>query len=873
MNATPAVRLLIWIAAAKVVLGVAVAPWTLGLPNNSLDGHAYPPTVHLALAAVFGAGALMLLVGGARDERSVLLGAFFLCFGAVYAERLLERFLGATTTLSLSLLELVLWFPIGAVTPYLLWRFIALFPRARVSLRVDPLVRWGTRLAAFFGLVVVAFNVPTLLELWSGGYRAPAWSLLLVPRRPGTLYGELATALVVLALLLSPFRLRAGDRQESRRVRVLLSALAAGVAPTAVVVMLDAFFPAASRWMDRPTGTLAVGWFVYPALLSLPFTTGYAVLVHRVLEVRLIARKALRYALARWSAALLATVPLLALTCYLYYRRNESLAEVFSGTGAPVFFAVTALGFYAFARRQALLDAVDRRFFREQYDARQILSPLVERIRGTRDGRELAEFVTLGIDRALHLETVALLVEDPARGELVDPAQRVEPISSAGPLASLVASNRRALDVDPETAQGTIENLPAEEREWILDGGFWTLIPVVSSDGSLSAVIALGEKKSGLPFLNEDRQLLSAIANATALALEIQRLTSSRSHSSRSGIPDLPSTAPAQECFGCGRLYLPHHLRCPACARDLESAQVPYVLPGRFRFERRIGSGGMGVVYRAVDLALGRPVAIKTMRRFSVGDAMRLRREARAAAVVRHPNLAVIYGVESWHGNPMLILEFLEEGTLQARIEEAPLALRAVLDLGIALASALEKLHAANILHRDLKPSNIGFSADGSPKLMDFGIARLRFDLRREAAVLGDGPTMVDGLEASSWSPGVTSETASRQLVGTLHYLSPEAVGGEPPEVGFDLWGLSVVLYECLVGERIFRGSVREVMAAISAGSIPDLRELRPDCPTEVAELLAVFLHRDRGRRPAHAAALRHELELLRARVESPPSA
>ncbi|MCB1055089.1 MAG: serine/threonine protein kinase [Acidobacteria bacterium] len=871
MNARPSIRVLVWVAMIQVALGLLVAPWALRLPTTTVDGHAYPPSVHLLLTLVFAAGALMLLVGGARDERAVLLGAFFLCSGAVYAERLIERFLGGDPNLPVALLQLLLWVPIAAFQPFVLWRFVALFPRTHASLAVDRVVRTGGSLVGIVGVVLTVVNLPLLFQDWFDGYQAPDLSLLWAPRQPGTLFGDLVVFLVGVALVLGLFRLRADDRQEARRVRVLLGAVAMGFGPLVVFIALDALLPPVSQWLERPVGTLASGWLIYPALLSLPFTTGYAVLVHRVLDVRLIARKALRYGLARWSALVLATLPLLALVAYLYGRRDESLAEVFSGVDAAVFFAAAALGLYVFSRRQALLDAVDRRFFRDQYDARQILSPLLERIRSTRGSRELAEFVTLGIDRALHLESIALLVEDPARGELVDPGQRVAPLGTAGPLASLVASSPRALVVDPEVARSTLDSLAEEERSWILDGGFRTLVAVTSSDGSLSALIALGEKKSGLPLLGEDRQLLSAIAGATALALELQRLTSQRSNGAVGGALDLPSTAPAQECFGCGRLYLPHNVRCPTCQRDLEAALVPYVLPGRFRFERRIGAGGMGVVYRAVDLALGRPVAIKTMRRFSVGDAVRLRREARAAAAVRHPNLAVIYGVESWHGNPMLSLEFLEAGTLQQRIEQGPLAVRAVLDLGIALAGALEKLHAANILHRDLKPSNIGFSADGTPKLMDFGIARLRFDLRREATVLGDGLTRVHGLEATSWSADVTSETASRQLVGTLHYLSPEAVKGELPEAGFDLWGLSVVLYECLVGHRIFRGTVREVMTAISAGDIPDLRDQRRDLPAAVAETLSRFLARDRSRRPASAQALRHELELLRARVENPP--
>src|SRR6185369_13232900 len=99
---------------------------------------------------------------------------------------------------------------------------------------------------------------------------------------------------------------------------------------------------------------------------------------------------------------------------------------------------------------------------------------------------------------------------------------------------------------------------------------------------------------------------------------------------------------------------------CTSCSRRLESSHVPYLLPGKFRFERRLGAGGMGVVYRGVDLGLGRPVAAKTLKRVSPEDAMRLRREARTAAAVSHPHLAGVFGLESWQGTPLLIMELME---------------------------------------------------------------------------------------------------------------------------------------------------------------------------------------------------------------------
>ena len=152
---------------------------------------------------------------------------------------------------------------------------------------------------------------------------------------------------------------------------------------------------------------------------------------------------------------------------------------------------------------------------------------------------------------------------------------------------------------------------------------------------------------------------------------------------------------------------------------------APHTLRGVYRFDRRLGSGGMGVVYLARDLNLDRPVAIKTLPSVTPEQAARLRVEARAMAAVHHPNLAVIHGVETWQGTPFLIQEFLPGGTLSDRLRGGPLAIDAALRLCGTIAEALDQLHSAGIIHRDVKPSNIGFTDRDVPKLFDFGLAKL----------------------------------------------------------------------------------------------------------------------------------------------------
>ena len=873
MFGKPFIQVLIQLASIKCLVGTSAFLFVAGIPDRPPHTQTFDILINVGIVLIFGFAGIFLFMAGREDQRAVALAGFFLTLGSIYSERSIHRLVSRFDGLSQTVLEVIHWAPLASFMPFLLWCFVRDFPKTSGAPLTDQVSSAGVSLASTVGTILLALNLLGLARVLGFEFWATAFLPYFEPRGDSTCFSYVMVGLVALALLAAIWKTKHAAARERRRVGLLIAGIVLGSGPAVVYILIGLVSPAIRRWQYSPENMPLISLIVFPPLLLIPSTTAYAVLVHRVLNVRLIARKALGYALARYSALALAAVPLVGLGVYLYRRRSESLEQIFTGSSAILLSLTAILGISLFVKRQDLIDAVDRKFFRDQYDARQILTPLVEHIRNTSDRAELSDLVCHGIDRALHLETIALLVEAPERGELVDPTKRQRPLMLSGPLVSLVAASREPLDVDLEKRPRELPHLSSEDRDWLIDGEFHLLVPIVSFDGGLLGIIAMGEKKSGLPILKEDRQLLAAIANSAALALEVQRLRREGAAdplSTDTPVPALPTASPAQECFGCGRLYLPHNQSCPTCERELEPALVPYVMPGRFRFERRLGAGGMGVVYRAVDLSLSRPVAIKTMRRVSVDDALRLRREARAAAAVVHPNLALIYLVESWQGNPMLIMEFLEKGTLSDRLLLEVLEPREALALGAAMASALEKLHSANILHRDLKPSNIGYSLDGTPKLMDFGIARLQFDLRREAAVLTDGPTAVPGMDSLGWAKMGTPATASRQLVGTLHYLSPEAVQGMPPDPTFDLWSLTAVLYECLTGDRIFRGSLAEVMAAIREAQVPPLGERLPHCPSELEGFFSRALHGDRSQRPASASELREQLEFLEKGLSGP---
>jgi serine/threonine-protein kinase len=199
----------------------------------------------------------------------------------------------------------------------------------------------------------------------------------------------------------------------------------------------------------------------------------------------------------------------------------------------------------------------------------------------------------------------------------------------------------------------------------------------------------------------------------------------------------------------------------------------------------------------------------------------------------------------------MLVFEFLDGGTLADRIRRAPLTAEQVVALGIALASALEHAHAAGILHGDIKPSNIGYQGTqggGTPKLLDFGIARIMQGANRTAA---------SRLDATS-----DGTTATAAPIGTLAYLSPEALEGESPDTSFDLWSLALVLLEALLGRNPFRGQATlDTVLSIDRAVIVDALATGPPCPSPLRAFFEAALARNPSRRPASATEFRRSLE------------
>ena len=278
-----------------------------------------------------------------------------------------------------------------------------------------------------------------------------------------------------------------------------------------------------------------------------------------------------------------------------------------------------------------------------------------------------------------------------------------------------------------------------------------------------------------------------------------------------------------------------------------------------YRILEKLGAGGMGVVYLAEDMKLGRKVAIKVLSHEYTTNRDRLHRfeqEASAASNLNHPNILTIHEVGDDDGRHYIATEYIDGVTLRRKIAGSPLQTKEVLDIALQVASALEEAHAAGIVHRDIKPDNIMIRRNGYVKVLDFGLAKLTETVDRAPS----------DAEAST---KVLVQTDAGVVMGTSHYMSPEQARGKPVDARSDIWSLGVVMYEMVAGRTPFEGETStDVIVAITQKEPPSLARFAPDTPAELDWIVMKALRKDRDERYQTIKELLTDLRRLKQRLE-----
>lgn len=844
------------VAGAKV----AAAGWGVWGVFVSAEVTLRPFGVTLLLFGLTGA---LLMAGGTSDRRVRSLGAFFVLVASAFANPLLPHVESGVLGAVVAELRRL---PSEAFLPLAFWLFVRGFPsepKLPLAQRVADAFVVGS---ATIGTILFAANVWTSHRSVGLGSSFAATIVRALDREtPTQAYWPLLFLVMGAALPYLVWKLRFETIEARQRGAVFILALAAGITPMLVTVIATPFVPA----LRDPSLRAVIGWVLYGALISVIPSTAYAVVVKRVMDVHLILRRTSQHALARYAIWLVSVGPLTYMFLDLYLHRGR---KEFDLSEQPVLlFLLPLFGFGVLMFRERLLRGVDGWFLRGAVDYAEASARVERGFREARSIREIALLLTREIGRTIHPTRLVVFVADEKTQQLVAIEHTCQPLSLHSVLVELLRQIRRDIQFDPRSEGPAARLLPPTDRAWLLESELTLLCPLLDSGGRLLGMIGMDESQGGLPYTKQDRMFITTMSGHAAMQLEhlsLQEVAGDdRDRTDARGRVAIDwDKEPGAQCPQCWTMW-PGNVWMCSCQTPTVPAALPLLVKGKFRVERLIGSGGMGVVYLAVDVTLDRKVAIKTLPNVTPNRVAWLQREARMMASVLHPNLALIYGAEQWRGTPLLIVEYLEGGTLAEHLGRGVLDVAEVIDLGIVLADVLDRVHGSGVLHRDIKPTNIAYTRDGIPKLLDFGVAAIVDRSLSEDHALGEPGVerKVMTFRVDHSQPLQTYAGSSHRLIGTPLYLSPEAVAGEPPQPSIDLWSLSLVLYEGLTGRHPFDGdSVEHVIRRIQETHVPDVRDFRPDCPPELAALLRDSLSPILVRRPATATDLRTRLQRLR---------
>lgn len=675
----------------------------------------------------------------------------------------------------------------------LTYDFCSRFP---FSVEETGVVRWSRRiLYGCAALLWIPFNAPVLPHIFG----AMPWSALvaLVPFRPDGQYGgtiiagfESVTA-VLCCLVLGRNYLHIRTPGLRRRMRWAVLAVASSVS----TFLLFAFL----KLIYRLTGSVAVReWALFvdnaaAIVVGLSFIAiTYAVTQHRIFGIRLAIRQGFRYLLAKNVLRSMMFLPFLILVGKAIGSPDKSLRDVLLQSSWPSYSALAAAGLFGLRYQVQIRPWLDRRFFRMALGQEQMLLTLVDRIRQVESVEELCLIAGRVLDEALHVDGCHIFLREP------DGRLRVAYSQCPGRATGLREwLNRDGVDflrANSSFMLYEIQDRNEEEDAYASEPAEYLMIPVSGPELNSELTLALGPKRSEEPYTRRDHDLLKGIAVQMAIVREMLELKKSVEQERRTRVQvlghlDSQRVQLLTECPDCGRCYTTAESKCAYDGVTLSlTLPVERMIDGKYLLERRMGRGGMGVVYAARDLRLHRPVAIKMMMGDLFGNSAalsRFEREARTVAALNHFNIVAVYDFGRLPaGGAYLVMELINGESWRSHLAlDRGMELQRAYSAIRQLCIAVEAAHARGVIHRDLKPENIVIADDVDQwrvVVLDFGLAKFRSDLLT----------------------GEQNPTISGTVIGTLGYMSPEQRSGRNVGPSTDVYSVAVICAETLTGVR-----------------------------------------------------------------------
>ena len=585
---------------------------------------------------------------------------------------------------------------------------------------------------------------------------------------------------------------------------------------------------------------------VYMMFLVMPASFWWAIARGQLFDIRFVVRRGLQYVFARRGLLVMTPVVIALLVLDAAFHDDQSFRRLLL-THAWLYFGATAALFVFRQRRAAWLDLLDRRLFRERYDAVQLLREVVGRIRTTADVKTAAECAVAEIAAALHPEWLAVLGCRATETMLSVVAGGV----TAGPWARYswtmaeMRSQGRPLDLALGPGSWIVEHAPPDEVEFLTRAGVRLLVPAATDPAGVEIIFAFGAKRSGEPYSQEDKNLVHVVAESLGHLVSVN--TAGDALARTSGRPDpawdnrfwsladavasgspVDWTKESTESLADERRQvllelqalerLMHVHGAPSDRSDVDVEDLSRLRRwGHFELREQIGAGRFGTVYRAWDPKLERDVASKLLDVAGVDQAAYLR-EARHLARVRHPHVVHVYGADEHDNVPGFWMELIEGRTLSHELRDrGPFDAEELSRVASVLCRALSAVHRAGLVHQDVKAQNVMREPDGRLVLMDLGAVTV-------------GP--------------------NRPYWGTPKYMAPELFKGTVATPQSDIYSLGVLLFLLGSGEFPVEGKTYDEIADRHArGDRHRLRDVRPDFPAAIASAIDRALDLDLARR------------------------